>query len=109
MYAIKLGGSGRIHDLLEDIQQSLKIIIYTPKGTRIYDPIYGCDALSYIDRPQWEMQKLMIDIANQIEKYEKRIHLQEIYPQQSNIEKGQFSIKATFKLLSDGSTHSLIV
>ncbi|WP_446516047.1 GPW/gp25 family protein [Photobacterium damselae] len=109
MYAIKLGGSGRCDSLLDDIHQSMKIIIYTPKGTRIYDPDYGCDALAYIDRPQWEMQKLMIDITNQIAKYEKRVQLQEIYPQQSNIEDGKFSIKATFKLLSDGSTQSLII
>lgn len=108
MYAIKLGG-GRCQNVLDDIQQSLRIIIYTPKGVRIYDPDYGCDALAYIDRPQWEMQRLMIDITNQVAKYEKRIQLQEIYPQLSDIKNGQFYIKATFILLSDKTLHTVTI
>ncbi|HIF9333076.1 TPA: GPW/gp25 family protein [Photobacterium damselae] len=107
MYAIKLGSGGRCKNIIEDIHQSLRVIIYTPKGTRIFDPEYGCDALAYIDRPQWEMQKLMIDITNQVAKYEKRIRLQEIYPEQSDIANGQFSIKASFILLTDQTTHTL--
>ncbi|EMD1175053.1 GPW/gp25 family protein [Vibrio harveyi] len=102
MYAIRLNGEGRCESLYEDILQSLKILILTPKGTRIFDPEYGCDAMSYTDRPQWEMSTLMVEITKQVAKYEKRVTLAQIYATPSAMEGGQFSIKATFTINETG-------
>ncbi|ANS86931.1 hypothetical protein VSVS12_03222 [Vibrio scophthalmi] len=101
-YAIRLDGEGRCQTLKEDVLQSLKVLLHTPKGTRIYDPEYGCDAMSYVDRPQWEMSKLMVDITRQVKKYEPRIEMSQIFVVASEMALGQFSIRATFTLLETG-------
>lgn len=105
MYAIKLNGDGRCKTLIEDIQQSLKILISTPKGTRIFDANYGCDAMAYVDRPQWSMQMLMVDITKQVKRYEPRIELHQIYIVNADTENGAFAIKATFTVIQTNEKH----
>ncbi len=105
MYAIKLNGTGRCKTLLEDILQSIKILLNTPKGSRIYDPDYGCDAMAYVDRPQWEMQMLMVEITKQVKKYEPRIELKQIFILGSEIEQGKFTIKGSFTVIETNETY----
>ena len=106
MYAIKLNGDGRCKTLLEDIQQSLKILLNTPKGTRIYDPDYGCDAMAYVDRPQWEMQMLMVEITKQVKRYEPRIELQQIFIIGADTSAtGALSIKASFIVIETSEAY----
>ncbi|MBE8578712.1 GPW/gp25 family protein [Vibrio sp. OPT18] len=102
MYAIRLNGEGRCETLKEDVLQSLKILLHTPKGTRIYDPEYGCDAMSYVDRPQWEMSSLMVEITKQVNKYEKRITLGQLFVGPSEMDNGQFAIRASMTIHETG-------
>ncbi|MEK2038090.1 GPW/gp25 family protein [Vibrio parahaemolyticus] len=78
IYSLKLGGEGRNATLLDDIKQSLYMIIYTSKTERIYLPDYAADALAYLDKPMWFMSKLQVAIAESVAKYEKRITLDSV-------------------------------
>ncbi|MCE7729626.1 GPW/gp25 family protein [Vibrio campbellii] len=78
IYSLKLGGSGRNTTLLDDITQSLYLIIFTSKTERIMMPDYAADALSYLDKPMWAMSKLQVSIAESVAKYEKRVRLESV-------------------------------
>lgn len=78
IYSLKLGGSGRNTTLLDDIKQSLYLIIFTSKTERIMTPDYAADALSYLDKPMWAMSKLQVGIAESVAKYETRVRLESV-------------------------------
>ncbi|WP_417883045.1 GPW/gp25 family protein [Vibrio rumoiensis] len=104
-YSLKLNGEGRNEDLLSDIRQALYMIIYTGKTERIYMPDYAADALAYLDKPQWEVQRLKVSIAESIAKYEPRVRLDEIVVSQSeDLQQGIIRIKLTAKVLATGDS-----
>ncbi|WP_108945624.1 GPW/gp25 family protein [Shewanella halifaxensis] len=104
MYAIRLNGTGRCETLIEDIMQSIRMIVFTPKGSRIFDNEYGCSAMDYVDRPQWELQKLIIDMTRSIAKYETRIELSQIIIDAAKLANGEVSFKLTFTLVETGES-----
>lgn len=97
-YSLRVNGIGRCETLDEDISQSLQIILFTPKGNRIYHADYGCDAMSYIDRPIWALQQLMVDIAKQVSRYEPRVVLERVEP---HVKESKISIKLTYSVISE--------
>lgn len=106
MFSIRLNGDGRCETLEEDISQSLRLILFTPKGTRIYQPEYGCDAMSYIDRPIWTLQQLIVDIAKQVAKYETRITLERVEPCINDM---KISIKLAYTVKSISKTTNHVI
>lgn len=60
-------------DLIDDINQSLHIILNTQKGEDILRPEFGCDLLEHLDKPIDEAK-----IAIAIEIYEPRVKLLQV-------------------------------
>lgn len=102
IYSTVLYGEGRNTALKEDIKQSLFLIIFTGKGERIYLPDYGADALSYLDKPQWEQQRLIVSIAESVRKYEPRVSVDSIDVVSSSLKDGIISIQAVYEIVSTG-------
>lgn len=50
-WQLELGGEGTIVEGRADIEQCLRIIVATPKGTVPLRPSFGCDAWRYLDAP----------------------------------------------------------
>ena len=51
MYALRINDSSseieRIDNLIEDIEQSIEVILTTPKGAKIWEPEFGCGLMNY--------------------------------------------------------------
>lgn len=102
IYSTTLYGKGRNTTLKEDIKQSLFLIIFTGKGERIYLPGYGADALSYLDKPQWEWQRLIVSIAESVKKYEARVSIDSLEVVSSSLKDGIIAIQAVYEIISTG-------
>lgn len=49
-WSLQLGGDGAV-EALDDIDQCIRIIVVTPKGTEPLRPLFGCDAWRWLDAP----------------------------------------------------------
>lgn len=66
-------------DLIDDINQSLHIILNTQKGEDILRPEFGCDLLEHLDKPIDEAKiAIAIEIIEAIEIYEPRVKLLQV-------------------------------
>lgn len=64
-----------------DIDQAIRIILTTPKGSDPHRPEFGADILQYVDRPEIEATPYLIaEIADAILLWEPRIELVSIQP-----------------------------
>ena len=80
MYALRINASSpeveRIDNLIEDIEQSIEVILTTPKGAKIWEPEFGCDLMNYIDKIAPNViPRLIADIWDAIERWEDRVNL----------------------------------
>ncbi len=80
MYALRINNSSfeieRIDNLIEDIEQSIEVILSTPKGAKIWEPEFGCDLMNYIDKIAPNViPRLIADIWDAIERWEDRVKL----------------------------------
>ncbi len=75
----KLGSVGEIVENFEDIDQCIKIILTTPKGSVPHRPEFGSDLWQYIDRPINEaIPGIVKEIINSINTWEKRVEIRKI-------------------------------
>ncbi|HWO57698.1 MAG TPA: GPW/gp25 family protein [bacterium] len=76
-----LGESGAVVLDHRDIDQAIRIILTTPKGSDPHRPEFGADLLQYIDRPEVEATPYLIaEIADAILLWEPRVELVSIRP-----------------------------
>lgn len=77
----KLGEPGSVVTDFEDIIQSIKIIVTTPKGSDPLRPTFGSDALHYLDMPVNQgTAPLIADVAMAILAWEPRVTLVRVTP-----------------------------
>lgn len=77
----RLDGVGETVTDLADLDQALRIIVTTPKGSDPHRPEFGADILQYLDRPQLsETPALIAEIARAILAWEPRLELVSIIP-----------------------------
>lgn len=93
IYSLKFDSDGRNTTLMDDIRQSLSMIVFTSKNERIYLPNYGADALSYLDKPLWELTKLQVAIVEMTAKYEKRVTVKEVVITSTDAQKGLMRLR----------------
>ena len=67
-------------DLKSAIQMSLKLLLFTPKGTRIMFPNYGTDVIKYLFEPlnATLKMKMQMEVATAIRKWIKNIQLSSV-------------------------------
>jgi phage baseplate assembly protein W len=80
MYALKIDPESatlrQIDNLVEDIEQSITTILLTPKGTKIFEPEFGSELLSYIDRPAPQyIPRIVAEVWRAIQRWEPRVNL----------------------------------
>ncbi|MCG7551357.1 GPW/gp25 family protein [Pseudoalteromonas sp. Of7M-16] len=92
MFAMSFSGQSRIDNVIDDINQSLDVILTTSKGTRIADHEFGCNVWQRLDQPITALPFLIADITNAINRYEKRITLNQVAPDINQAVNGQIHI-----------------
>lgn len=103
MFGLQLNEWGRRNvTLQEDIEQSLTVLLLTRKGEKIGDPRYGCDLVTYLDRPNWHLQLAMVAILESVSAYERRIRLLSIgigaAPKLENTIQGKVALHLVYQL-----------
>ena len=80
MYALRINDSSseieRIESLIEDIEQSIEVILTTPKGAKIWEPEFGCDLINYLDKIAPNViPRITAEVWDAIERWEDRVRL----------------------------------
>ena len=114
MYALKVnpeeGTLKRIDNLVEDIEQSITVILLTPKGTKIFEPEFGSNLLSYIDRlaPQY-IPQIVAEVWRAIQRWEPRINLLKVEVKPSFGESYNFAVILTYEIKELNTVRTQIV
>lgn len=69
---------GQIVQGVDDVRQCIDVILLTQKGTRVFEPNFGVDLLSYLSRPATVAAELAREIQEQVNTYEPRARITQI-------------------------------
>ena len=103
MYALKLNPEEKdlrqIDNLIEDIEQSITIILLTPKGSKIFEPEFGSDLLFYIDKlaPQY-IPRIVAEVWRAIQKWEPRVNLLKVEVKPTFEDGYKFAVILTYEV-----------
>lgn len=107
MYAMSLdtekGKNGTLQTLVDDINQSIKVIISTPKNTKIREPDFGCDIWELLDNPSTRIVRVITAVTEAVNKYEKRITVESVTPDFTQLVSGQIFINIAYQIKESGS------
>lgn len=93
-----LNGDG-IVELIDDIDQSIRIILKTPKGSDLLRPTFGSDAFQYIDYPvNLVVPYLVRETFQAIQKWETRCTPVKVIP---DIDGSHIALRIQWKLSDD--------
>jgi phage baseplate assembly protein W len=111
MYALKIDRSSpelrRIENLIEDIEQSIEVILTTPKGAKIFEPEFGSELMSYIDRIAPNVTpRLIAEVWDAIERWEDMVKLLNVDVEEVK-EEGfyRFVVKLEYEIKELGRSH----
>ncbi len=77
----KLEQIGEIVEDLDDINQCIRVILNTPKGSRAHEPLFGTDLWKYIDHPVNEaIPNIIREAVDAINIWETRIKIVKVVP-----------------------------
>lgn len=78
-WQLALGNQGAVVSGLEDLAQSVSIIVGTPMGSAPGRPDFGCEAFSQLDRPiTTAIPRMIQSIFRAIAKWEPRVELRKV-------------------------------
>lgn len=94
-----LGTSGEVVDGLRDIDQSIRIILTTPKGSDAHRPDFGSDLHLYIDWPVNRVTPHLVrEAVDAIRRWENRVTLVQV---QVGIEEAQVFLRVQWRVADD--------
>jgi phage baseplate assembly protein W len=100
-----IGEFGQVAENIDDINQCLRAILKSPKGSRPHAPLFGCDAWRYLDRPMGAaIPQIVREVAEAIEAWEPRVELMKITPDFTEAAAGYLHLSIEWKLT--GATES---
>ena len=91
-------GDFKTYTNLEVIMQSIWVILNTPKGSRVWQPEFGCNVMAYI----WDLlddktvNTMRTEIENALTRWEPRINLEEVNVTVSPYKQGTIDVSITF-------------
>lgn len=95
----KLGEPGSVVENLDDINQCIKVILETPKGSRAHEPLFGCDAWKFLDQPLGEaLPRIVNAVIEAVEEWEPRAKLVSVTPETSEVGSGKITLQLEWKL-----------
>lgn len=78
----KLGSMGEVVEGLDDINQCIRIILSTPRGTDPHRPLFGSDIWRWLDAPVGEaIPQVVREVVDALQAWETRINLVSVVPE----------------------------
>lgn len=95
----KLGEPGSVVENLDDINQCIKVILETPKGSRAHEPLFGCDVWQFLDQPLVEaLPRIVNAVIEAVEEWEPRAKLVSVVPVTTEAASGKITLQLEWKL-----------
>lgn len=98
-WSMKLGFFGEVVEAVDDIDQCIKIILKTRKGSVPLDPEFGCDIYKYLDMP---LNLVIADITREtfvaLRENEPRIEVLNVKISSIEAPQGSMQVKIEYKL-----------
>lgn len=95
----KLGEPGSVVENLDDINQCIKVILATPKGSRAHEPLFGCDVWQFLDQPLTEaLPRIVNAVIEAVEEWEPRAKLVSVVPVTTEAASGKITLQLEWKL-----------
>jgi phage baseplate assembly protein W len=89
----------QIDNLIEDIEQSITTILLTPKGTNIFEPEFGSELLSYLDRPAPQyIPRIVAEVWRAIQRWEPRVNILKVEVKPSFSDSYRFEVVLTYEV-----------
>ena len=108
-WSLKLGEPGSVVENLSDINQCIKVILETRKGTRAHEPLFGCDAWQYIDWPRTEaIPHVIAAVIEAVEEWEPRVDLVSVIPVADEDGTGNIRLQIEWELHDDDEVRQQI-
>lgn len=101
-WSIKLDEPGSVVENLDDINQCIKVVLETPKGSRAHEPLFGSDVWQYLDQPLSEaLPRIVAAVIEAVTEWEPRVKLISVIPVKDEISSGKITLQIEWKLLDD--------
>ena len=101
-WSIKLNEPGSVVENLDDINQCIKVILETPKGSRAHEPLFGSDVWQYLDQPLSEaLPRIVAAVIEAVTEWEPRVKLISVIPVTDEISSGKITLQIEWKLVDD--------
>jgi uncharacterized protein len=101
-WSIKLDEPGSVVENLDDINQCLRVILNTPKGSRAHEPLFGCDVWQYLDQPiSSALPGVVAAVIEAVTEWEPRVKLVSVVPVKDELGSGKVTLQIEWKLVDD--------
>ncbi len=101
-WSIKLNEPGSVVENLDDINQCIRVILETPKGSRAHEPLFGSDVWQYLDQPLSEaLPRIVAAVIEAVTEWEPRVKLISVIPVKDEISSGKITLQIEWKLVDD--------
>ncbi len=92
-------------DTLRSVQQNVKLILTTPKGTDVHRPDFGSDLWGFIDQPlnAITLGKIRAEITDAIEIWEPRVRVLSVELEKDHI-RGRLKVYILLEIKELGET-----
>jgi phage baseplate assembly protein W len=91
--------------LLEDIEQSIGVILLTRKGEKIFEPEFGCDIWELLDKGIDKIPLYIAAIYDALERWEKRISVEKIDVELIDVNSGNLLVKIEYEIKDTGDRY----
>jgi len=89
----KVGAPGSVVENDADINQCIRVILETPKGSRPHEPLFGSEVHSHLDMPFPEaIPRIAGAVMEAIELWEPRVRLVRVVPSRAEAAAGKISL-----------------
>ena len=89
-------------NLIEDIEQSIEVILLTQKGEKIFEPEFGCDVWSLLDSNIEKTPLIIASIYDALDKWEKRIKVEKVNIKSIDSNTGSINLEISYTIKETG-------
>lgn len=101
-WSIKLDEPGSVVENLDDINQCIRVIIETPKGSRAHEPLFGCDVWLFLDQPLTHALPGIVNaVIEAVTLWEPRVKLTSVVAARDEAGSGKLTLQIEWKLVDD--------
>jgi len=98
-WSIRLNEPGSVVENLDDINQCIKVILETPKGSRAHEPLFGCDVWQFLDQTLGEaLPRIINAVIEAVEEWEPRAKLTSVVPATTEAASGKITLRLEWQL-----------